>query len=81
MSGQVDDRLKDLPCEHCDVSHERPEQAAPGAPVRPAEDLGRGRHGSLEHRGAAAIERVGDRRIRMHQVDPSAGKIDRAEER
>jgi hypothetical protein len=81
MPRDMRDRSEDLRPELRGITHERPEQPAPRPAVLPAETLRRGRHRPFEDRGAAAIERMRDRRVRMDQFDPMRGEIDRGEER
>ncbi len=53
-------------------------QARPSAPPRPAAVAG---HGPLEDHGPAAVERVGDRRVGVDQLDAAGREVDRPEER
>ena len=80
MTRHVDDWLQEFAPELVGIAHQRTEQRAPGAPVR-AEGVGRIDHRSLEDGRATAIERMGDRRVRLDQLDAARGQIDRCEER
>ena len=81
MAWHVDDRPENLRRELVGIADERPEGPSPGLPVRPAEaDRGR-RHRSLEDRRPAAVERMGDRRVRVDELDAVRGEVDRGEER
>ena len=53
-------------------------QARPSAPPRPVRG---GRDGPLEDGRPAAVERVGDRRVRVDELDAARREVDRGEER
>ena len=63
------------------VADERPEEAPPGPAIRAAEPARRGGHRSLEDDGPAAVERMGDRGVRVDELDAAGGEVDRPEER
>ena len=80
MSRDVDDRPEQLAAELPGIPHERPEQPPPRAAIR-AQAGGRRRHRPLEHDRAPTVQRVRDRRVRMDQLHPARGQVDRGEER
>ena len=81
MPRNVHDRPEELRGEVVGGAGERPEQPAPGASVVAAEAGRRGRQRPLEHHDAAAVERLRERRVRVHELDPVRREVHRAEER
>ena len=81
MPRNVHDRPEGLRGEVVGGAGERPEQPAPGASVVAAEAGRRGRQRPLEHHDAAAVERLRERRVRVHELDPVRREVHRAEER
>ena len=78
---QVDDRLEEFRPELSGVAHERPEQPAPGPTVGPAKAVRGGRHRTFEDRRSATVEGVGDRCVRVDELDAAGGQVDRRKER
>ena len=61
--------------------HERSEQPFPGAPVGGPKGLRRGRERSFQHGRPPAVERLGDRGVRMEELDAVGREVHGPEER
>ena len=72
-------RAEDLAHELVGIADERIEQPAVGLRVR-AESAGRLLHGALQHHRGAVVERVGQRRVGVRQLEPVLGQRQAAQE-
>ena len=72
--------MENGPHEIVGVCDERPEQPAPGGPVRP-QGCGRLVDRSLDECRSPVVEGMADRRIGLDDLDATRRKVDRAEER
>jgi hypothetical protein len=81
VARHVEDGLEQLVGEIVRTTHQRAEGRAPRPAVVSPEPGGGCAHGSFEHRGRAAVERMRERRVGMDELDAPGGEIDRPEER
>ena len=80
MPRDVDDRTKDLRSELGDIADERPEQSPPGPTISRTEPVCRRAHRAFEDRRPTIVERMGERGVRMDELDAARRQVDRGEE-
>ena len=77
MSRHVDDRPEQLAAELPGIPHERPEQPPPRAAIRRPGAAAVAATDRSSTTAAPTVERVRDRRVRVDELDPARGQVDR----